>query len=199
ISKGWSVEYRLPSADEIEEDTSFIGDVLAYMNSPEGELFLEVGEIVSDVLERANVDAKERQIIWEDGERLSIAASAQRLGVEHPEYPLGIIEQNVVIWLESEFAPPTYYTGAVRRTRSTHPGLDSGPQAASEESREKVKNSPLLSKHRYVPYGVVHVKTNEPAVEHIVIELLHHHPLTCLLYTSPSPRDGLLSRMPSSA
>ena len=26
-----------------------------------------------------------------------------------------------------------------------------------------------------------------------------HLPLTCLLYTSPSPRDGLLSRMPSSA
>ena len=26
-----------------------------------------------------------------------------------------------------------------------------------------------------------------------------HGPETCLLYTSPSPRDGLLSRMPSSA
>ena len=25
------------------------------------------------------------------------------------------------------------------------------------------------------------------------------HARTCLLYTSPSPRDGLLSRMPSSA
>ena len=25
------------------------------------------------------------------------------------------------------------------------------------------------------------------------------YPKTCLLYTSPSPRDGLLSRMPSSA
>ena len=25
------------------------------------------------------------------------------------------------------------------------------------------------------------------------------HFYTCLLYTSPSPRDGLLSRMPSSA
>ena len=108
MSKGWSVEYRLPSVDEIEEDTSVIGDVLAYMNSPQGELFLEVGEIVSDVLERADVGAKERQIIWEDGERLSIAASAQRIGVEHPEYPLDIIEQNVIIWLESEFAPPTY-------------------------------------------------------------------------------------------
>ena len=32
-------------------------------------------------------------------------------------------------------------------------------------------------------------------------ELLVRHPesMTCLLYTSPSPRDGLLSRMPSSA
>ena len=26
-----------------------------------------------------------------------------------------------------------------------------------------------------------------------------NHPKACLLYTSPSPRDGLLSRMPSSA
>ena len=34
------------------------------------------------------------------------------------------------------------------------------------------------------------------------LERIHSWPLwkkTCLLYTSPSPRDGLLSRMPSSA
>ena len=30
-----------------------------------------------------------------------------------------------------------------------------------------------------------------------IIDLIHTK--TCLLYTSPSPRDGLLSRMPSSA
>ena len=30
-------------------------------------------------------------------------------------------------------------------------------------------------------------------------ELVGCHGQTCLLYTSPSPRDGLLSRMPSSA
>ena len=37
--------------------------------------------------------------------------------------------------------------------------------------------------------------------EGIIIEGLNELPkiLTCLLYTSPSPRDGLLSRMPSSA
>ena len=30
-------------------------------------------------------------------------------------------------------------------------------------------------------------------------KFLHYAKNTCLLYTSPSPRDGLLSRMPSSA
>ena len=29
--------------------------------------------------------------------------------------------------------------------------------------------------------------------------IIDREPITCLLYTSPSPRDGLLSRMPSSA
>ena len=31
------------------------------------------------------------------------------------------------------------------------------------------------------------------------IDVVYEHGITCLLYTSPSPRDGLLSRMPSSA
>ena len=34
---------------------------------------------------------------------------------------------------------------------------------------------------------------------HRLLHPLEHHHSTCLLYTSPSPRDGLLSRMPSSA
>ena len=33
----------------------------------------------------------------------------------------------------------------------------------------------------------------------IVGEAAKYRLVTCLLYTSPSPRDGLLSRMPSSA
>jgi hypothetical protein len=134
VSKGWSVEYRLPSVDEIDEDTSFIGDVLAYINSPEGELFIEVGEIVSVTLEQAEVDAKERQIIWENGERLSISASAQRVGVEHPEYPLDIIEQNVIIWLESEFAPPTY-------TPEPFDELDRRTQASVQDHKRQAKRA----------------------------------------------------------
>ena len=32
-----------------------------------------------------------------------------------------------------------------------------------------------------------------------IVPLFFQKSTTCLLYTSPSPRDGLLSRMPSSA
>ena len=49
-------------------------------------------------------------------------------------------------------------------------------------------------------YGYCRVSTTEQAENGISIdtqqELISEF---CLLYTSPSPRDGLLSRMPSSA
>jgi hypothetical protein len=105
MSKGWSVNYRLPS---IEEDPSIMEEALEYANSPERILFSEVGETVSVMLERADVDAKKRQIIWEDDARLSITASAQRIRAEHPDYPLNFIEERIINWLESLFAPTTY-------------------------------------------------------------------------------------------
>ena len=55
-------------------------------------------------------------------------------------------------------------------------------------------------------HNVTVVDTNKARVEHIgesydVMSILGNGSsiTTCLLYTSPSPRDGLLSRMPSSA
>ena len=39
--------------------------------------------------------------------------------------------------------------------------------------------------------------TPTPAISHSILG--HNAGMACLLYTSPSPRDGLLSRMPSSA
>ena len=41
--------------------------------------------------------------------------------------------------------------------------------------------------------------TLEEGEEALILEPRGPLDMTCLLYTSPSPRDGLLSRMPSSA
>jgi hypothetical protein len=110
MGKGWSVSYRLFEEDpsSVEEDPSSIDDFFSYMNSPRGELSAEVSETVSVVLERADVDAKNRQIVWEDGQRLSICASAQRIHAKYPAFPMDLIDAHVISWLEGEFAPPTY-------------------------------------------------------------------------------------------
>ena len=42
-------------------------------------------------------------------------------------------------------------------------------------------------------------KIQSSAQQHIRSQWDNLEPMNCLLYTSPSPRDGLLSRMPSSA
>ena len=44
--------------------------------------------------------------------------------------------------------------------------------------------------------ALLYLDTGEDLVEEVVASMQAHY---CLLYTSPSPRDGLLSRMPSSA
>ena len=63
---------------------------------------------------------------------------------------------------------------------------------ASKHAMEEIKN-PFSGESCQLPrYAVAVYDTIKGA------ELLED-PKTCLLYTSPSPRDGLLSRMPSSA
>jgi hypothetical protein len=92
----------------MEELAASIAADLEYENSPEVALYFEMSDVVSTMLERADVDATGRQIIWEDGTGLSIAATAKRIGAEHREYQLDIIEEHVIEWLESDFVPSTY-------------------------------------------------------------------------------------------
>ena len=59
-----------------------------------------------------------------------------------------------------------------------------------------------LSKWRDLPYAELAFEVLSLYIDDIPAEDLHaicRKTYTCLLYTSPSPRDGLLSRMPSSA
>ena len=90
------------------EDHPFLEDFAARMDSPEGELASEVSNTVWMLLENADVDAKDRQIIWEDGQRLSITESVQRIHADCPDFPFELIETHLIGWLEMEFAPPTY-------------------------------------------------------------------------------------------
>jgi hypothetical protein len=89
------------------EDNPFREGLAAWMDSPEGEISSEALDAVWMLLEKVDVDAKNRKIIWEDGKRLSITESVQRIHAGCPEFPLDLIETHLIGWLEMEFAPPT--------------------------------------------------------------------------------------------
>jgi hypothetical protein len=100
-----------------------------------------VSETVSVALERADVDANNRQIIWEDGERLSISASAQRIQAEYPDFTMDLIEEHVIEWLEAEFAPPTYTREQLdeldRRTEAWVTDHERQAEAAKKQPRTR--------------------------------------------------------------
>lgn len=90
------------------EDNPFLEGFSEWMGSAEGELSGEVLDAVWMLLETAELDAKQRKIIWEDGKRLSIPESVQRIHADRPDFPPELIEEHLIGWLQMEYAPPDY-------------------------------------------------------------------------------------------
>ena len=84
-----------------------VDDFVDWFGSHQGQLSNEVSDIVWMVLKEADVDARHRNIIWHDGQRLSIAESAKRIHAQYPDFALDLIEGDLIGWLEMGFAPPS--------------------------------------------------------------------------------------------
>ena len=90
---------------ELPESNPFVDGFIEYVESPEGELAMEVMDLVVESLEGVQVDAKARKLLWEDGQRLSIGASVQRIHADHSEIQAELIEEQVISWLDGIYAP----------------------------------------------------------------------------------------------
>src|SRR5664279_4838371 len=62
----------------------------------------------------------------------------------------------------------------------------------------KVQNGKKVMRERNYYPGYVMVEVVEGKLGDDLRDAVKNTPSVCLLYTSPSPRDGLISRMPSS-
>jgi hypothetical protein len=90
------------------EGNPFAEELLEWMDSPDGELSIEVMDTVFAVLDEVEVDAKARQLIWADGKRLSIDESVQRIHADYAQFPAEQIEGHLVSWLEMGYASENY-------------------------------------------------------------------------------------------
>ena len=87
-------------------DNPLVDDFFGSMDSPEDALSDAVMNTVWTILEKADVDARKRKIVWQDGQRLSITESALRIHADYPDFPIALIDTHLTAWLEMEFVPP---------------------------------------------------------------------------------------------
>jgi hypothetical protein len=125
------------------ENHPFVEDFVDWMGSDQGQLSNAVLDIVWPLLEKADVDAKKRKIIWQDGQRLSIRACVQRIHADYPDLPLELIEEHLIGWLEMEFAPPTYSEKQLDELdRLTEKWIENHQrQAEAARKRERTRHS----------------------------------------------------------
>lgn len=88
-------------------DSELLGDIFDDLDSQEVQLAFEVQDVLQELLMKADVNAKTRDIIWEDGQILSLRDSVHRLVQECPQYPFEILERQLTLWLE-HFPPESY-------------------------------------------------------------------------------------------
>jgi len=82
----------------------FLGDFHQALDSEEGDKSMEALDAVGDALHDADLDIKNRRIIWSDGERLSVDQTAERIHKQSGA-DLSRIKIHVIGWLEMGFVP----------------------------------------------------------------------------------------------
>ena len=103
-----------PEAESIFANNPFIEGLFEWMDSPEGQQSIAVRDVLWDLLEGVQVDAKQRQLIWPGAkrtarkERLDLDQSVQRIQKMCPEFPGGEIEEFLLDWIDMGHDPENY-------------------------------------------------------------------------------------------
>jgi hypothetical protein len=99
---------REPPQDNIFANNPFVDDFFEWMGSREGQRCIEVRDVLWDLLEDVQLDAKQRQLIWPDAERLDLEQSIQRIQKLYPDLPRDEVEEFVLNWIDMGYDPENY-------------------------------------------------------------------------------------------
>jgi hypothetical protein len=125
------------------ENNPFIDGLFEWVDSPRGQLSDEVREAAWQRLEKVDVDATNRTLIWEDGRRLSIDEFVQRIRGDYPDFPVELIETHLIAWLEIEFAPQDLFPRAIGRVGPADREVGQRPLQTTSDCVKIAENSVL--------------------------------------------------------
>ncbi|HXJ57016.1 MAG TPA: hypothetical protein VNU68_10155 [Verrucomicrobiae bacterium] len=94
--------------DTIFADNPFLDGLLDWMGSPEGQQCIALRDVLWDLMEHVQLDAKQRKLIWPDAEPLDLEQSIQRIQKEYPEFLRGHIEEFLLNWIDMGYDPQNY-------------------------------------------------------------------------------------------
>jgi hypothetical protein len=135
---------REQSQDSIFVDNPFVDGFLEWMGSREGQQCIEVRDVLWDLLEDAELDAKQRQLIWPDAERLDLVQSIQRIQKLYPDFPSHEIEEVLLNWIDMGYDPKNYSQAQLNELDSlTERWVADHLRNATQNQKE---NSSLLSR-----------------------------------------------------
>ena len=89
------------------EDNPFVEGFVDWMDSPEGQMSIEVSDALWALMENVQLDSRRRKLIWPDAKPLSLEQSAERIQKDYPDFPRERIESFLFSWLEN-YAPDSY-------------------------------------------------------------------------------------------
>jgi hypothetical protein len=83
---------------------SFMDDFLDWMDSPEGQEYIELSDLLWPLMSDVQLDASQRKFVWPGGERLSFEDVARRLHEQQSNFALEDVKEFLVSWIDN-YAP----------------------------------------------------------------------------------------------
>jgi hypothetical protein len=94
--------------DSIFTDNPFVDDLSDWMGSREGQTYIEVSDVLHELLKHIQLDAKQRHLIWPEAERLDLEQSIERIEKIYPDFHRDDVEEAVLNWIDMGYAPENY-------------------------------------------------------------------------------------------
>jgi hypothetical protein len=94
--------------DDIFADNTFIDGLFEWMDSPDGKQYSEISDALWTLMEDVQLDAKRRQLIWPDAQRLDLDQSVHRIQKLHTDFPRDDVEEFLINWIDMGYDPQNY-------------------------------------------------------------------------------------------
>ena len=94
--------------DSIFANNPFLDGLFEWIDSPEGQQSIQVRDVLWNLVEDVQLDAKQRKLIWPDAESLDLEQSIQHVQKKYPDFPRNEVEEFLLDWIDMGYDPENY-------------------------------------------------------------------------------------------